>query len=56
MEISHWLDSLITGTLALLASISTAESLSSLMGISLAGLVGWLIGHGRGQRDITRLR
>jgi len=56
MEISHWLDSLITGTLALLASISTAESLSSLMGISLAGLVGWLIGHSRGQRDITRLR
>ena len=56
MEISHWLDSLITGTLALLASISTAESLTGLMGISLAGLVGWLIGHSRGQRDITRLR
>ena len=56
MEISHWLNSLITGTLALFASIDTAESLTGLMGFSLAGLVGWLIGHSRGQRDITRLR
>ena len=56
MEISHWLDSLVTSTLILLSSIGAAESLTGLMGISLAGLVGWLVGHSRGQRDITRLR
>jgi DNA recombination protein RmuC len=56
MEISQWLASLITGTQALLVSVNTAESLTGLMGFSLAGLLGWLIGHSRGQRDITRLR
>ena len=56
MEISQWLASLITGTQALLVSVNTAESLTGLMGFLLAGLLGWLIGHNRGQRDITRLR
>ena len=56
MEISQWLDTLISSTVASLANINTAESLAGLMGFSLAILVGWLLGHGRGQRDITRLR
>ncbi len=56
MEKSGWLDSLIASTGALVENIGTAQSLAALTGLSLAVLVGWLVGHTRGQRDITRLR
>jgi DNA recombination protein RmuC len=56
MEISLWLQTLTTSALGLLNSINFAEWLTTMMGLSLAVLVGWLIGHSRGQRSIIRLR
>ena len=56
MEISQWLDSLLGSTGSLLESIGGSAPLTGLIGFSLAILLGWLIGHSRGQRDITRLR
>ena len=56
MEISQWLDSLVSSTGSLLESLGNAASLTGLIGFSLAALIGWLVGHNRGQRDITRLR
>lgn len=56
MEISQWLDSLISSTGNLFDGIDAAATLTGLMGFSLAVVIGWLVGHNRGQRDITRLR
>jgi len=56
MDISQWLHATASGTAALFSDVNFAEWLTALMGLSLAVLVGWLIGHGRGQRSIIRLR